>query len=403
MIRRSLLFLGLGLVALAATGARAEAASLVPQFKVSAVAKSTTLRGKSALRVQSITITGKSIGRFNALARCDRRTCKKLLGHGRYRKQTSRRRIVFSNVNWMLSRGDSITVAVNRRGRIGRFVTLARRASGSEQLIVKRTGCLRKNFRKRRCPRNTSQPTAGAVVSSCRAGYENYTNVGGSLLASGTTMSANSCMASPNQKYVLRLHTNGELSLFGPQEYLLWSTQTGGQGLSDLKVLNGLRLAKSQGGALTWFVDTQSALLRGLEIQDDGNLVLKDTGGMTLWASGTIGYNGNTHRATYGLSNGQVLLPGEFIRSGNWKYHLILQGDGNLVLYPPSGPALWSSATNSGTLLGMQGDGNLVLYNANKVPVWHTGTNGHTNAHFRVQDDGNIVVYNTAGQAVWSR
>lgn len=403
MVRRCFLAACLGLACFAAFGASAEAASLVPQFKVSAVADATTLRGKAALRVRSITIAGKSIGRFNALARCDRRTCKRLIGQGRYRKRTSRSRIVFSNVNWVLSRGDSITVAVNRRGRIGRYVTLSRRASGSEQLIVRRTGCLRKNFKKRRCPRNTTQPTAGAVVSVCRAGYESYTNVGGSLLAGGATMAANSCMASPNQKYVLRLHTNGELSLFGPKDYLLWSTRTGGQGSSELKVLNGLRLLKSQDGAQTWAVDTQNALLRGLEIQDDGNLVLKDTAGMNLWTSGTIGYNGNTHRATYGLNSGQVILPGEFIRSGNWKYHLILQGDGNLVLYPPSGPALWSSATNSATLLGMQGDGNLVLYNANKVAVWSTGTNGHTNAHLRVQDDGNIVVYNTAGQAVWSR
>lgn len=403
MIRRSLLIAVLGIAVLAATGARAEAASLVPEFKVSAVAESTKLRGKSALRVRSITITGKSIGRFDALARCDRRTCKRLVGRGKYRKRTSRKRIVFSNVNWVLSRGDSITVAVNRRGRIGRFVTLSRRASGSAQLVVKRTGCLRKNFKKRSCPKSTVQPTTGAVVSACRAGYESYTNVGGARLAGGATMPANSCMASPNQKFVLRLHTNGELSLFGPQDYLLWSTRTGGQGSSELKIVNGLRLLKTEGGAQTWSVETQNALLSGLEIQDDGNLVLKDTGGIALWTSGTIGYNGNTHRATYGLNSGQVILPGEFIRSGNWKYHLILQGDGNLVLYPPSGPALWSSATNSGTFLGMQGDGNLVLYNANKVPVWHTGTNGHTNAHFRVQDDGNIVVYNTAGQAVWSR
>lgn len=403
MIRRGVFIASLGLTLLAVTTARAEAASLVPQFKVSAVADSTTLRGEAALRVRSITITGDSIGRFDALARCDRRTCRRIVGLGKYRKKTSRTRIVFSNVNWVLSRADSITVAVNRRGRIGRFVTLARRASRSEQLVVKRTGCLRRNFKKRRCPKSTVQPTTGAVVSACRAGYESYTNVGGSKLATGATMSANSCMASPNQKFVLRLHTNGELSLFGPQDYLLWSTQTGGQGSSELKVTNGLRLIKTGGGSQTWAVDTPNALVSGLEIQDDGNLVLKDTGGIALWTSGTIGYNGNTHRATYGLNSGQVILPGEFIRSGNWKYHLILQGDGNLVLYPPSGPALWSSATNSGTLLGMQGDGNLVLYNANKVAVWHTGTNGHENAHLRVQDDGNIVVYNTAGQAVWSR
>ena len=53
-----------------------------------------------------------------------------------------------------------------------------------------------------------------------------------------------------------------------------------------------------------------------------------------------------------------------------------LQGDGNLVLYPSLGAAVWASGTNgSGAArLVMQDDGDLVLETAAGVSVWSTST-----------------------------
>lgn len=386
--------------------ATASASSIVPGFKVSAMTESTSFGGHPAIRVRSITISGASIGRFVAIARCDRRTCKREAGRGKYRRRRSRGKVVFSNVNWVLTRRDSVTVALNRRGWIGRYVTLAKRTSESTELVTKKSGCVKRDFQRRRCPRGVTSAPVGTPVAACRPGYDAYANAGGNVLAGGTELTGNACIASPNQKFVLRLKADGDLSLLGPDDYLLWSAQAGAIGPSRLTLdaFGVLRLVKSD-GVIPFSVGEATGLGADLAVQDDGNLVLKRRDGSVSWQTGTVGYNGNTHRLTYGMNPGQILRGGEFIRSGDMRFHLILQGDGNLVLYGTSGPAVWNSGTvgSGAAFLGMQGDGNLVLYTAANVAVWSTGTNGHPGSHLGVQNDGNIVVYNTAGQAVWSR
>jgi hypothetical protein len=50
--------------------------------------------------------------------------------------------------------------------------------------------------------------------------------------------------------------------------------------------------------------------------------------------------------------------------------HVVLQGDGNLVLYDSNNSPCWASGTNSATYLNVQNDGNLVLYDSGDSPVW---------------------------------
>ena len=95
-----------------------------------------------------------------------------------------------------------------------------------------------------------------------------------------------------------------------------------------------------------------------------------------------------------------VLNAGEMI--SNWDRKLIMQGDGNLVLYTKAGHPLWASGT-SGTnhRAVFQGDGNLVIYN-NNGPVWATGTMGGPDSRLELQFDGNLVIYDGAGSALWA-
>ncbi|MGC1293946.1 MAG: hypothetical protein WA869_02805 [Alloacidobacterium sp.] len=69
--------------------------------------------------------------------------------------------------------------------------------------------------------------------------------------------------------------------------------------------------------------------------------------------------------------------------SDNGYLNLILQTDGNLVLYRTQmGHALWASNTQ-GDAVGyviMQGDGNLVAYSAGGTPFWAAATEGHPGA-----------------------
>src|SRR5262249_19107724 len=78
------------------------------------------------------------------------------------------------------------------------------------------------------------------------------------------------------------------------------------------------------------------------------------------------------------------------------------------ILASPSGSnyAEWISpnarAAGSGRLV-MQGDGNLVMYGSHGQALWSAGTNGTGSANQVVlQADGNLVVYNVGGAAVWS-
>ena len=98
------------------------------------------------------------------------------------------------------------------------------------------------------------------------------------------------------------------------------------------------------------------------------------------------------------LASSQILYRGEALESPNGRFKLVLQNDGNLVLYDRT-KALWSSGTNgkNAKKLVMQNDGNLVLYGPNG-PIWASNTSGNRGAFLMIQDDGNLVIY----KAVWS-
>ena len=101
---------------------------------------------------------------------------------------------------------------------------------------------------------------------------------------------------------------------------------------------------------------------------------------------------------------GQTLAPNEFLTSDNGLFTLMYQTDGNLVLYRNADDhPLWSSRS-SGTTAGMvvmQHDGNLVVYDPNTRAHYATGPKGEGSS-IVVQDDGNLVMYSATGTAVWA-
>ncbi len=107
---------------------------------------------------------------------------------------------------------------------------------------------------------------------------------------------------------------------------------------------------------------------------------------------------------------GAVLRAGQSLYSPNLRYMFTLQTNGDLVMRvrdPAGNPGnvLWRTNTPNagpGAYLIMQGDGNLVLYN-NGVPLWDTGTGtAGPSAYFAVQDDGNMNVI-AGGTIRWNQ
>jgi hypothetical protein len=115
------------------------------------------------------------------------------------------------------------------------------------------------------------------------------------------------------------------------------------------------------------------------------------------------------------LRMGARLAPGDSHVSPNGRYRLLMQHDGNLVLYrvrrgqPARSRALWStqSGGNPGASALMQGDGNFVVYSKSRDPLYATGTTALAGESRRssvvVRDDGSVVVVRRAAHvALWS-
>jgi hypothetical protein len=187
----------------------------------------------------------------------------------------------------------------------------------------------------------------------------------------------------------------------------LWSTGTSGHpGAYALMQPDGnLVLYRAGGGPATggalWSTGTFGHPGAHTVLQDDGNLVTYSPTGTALWSTGT-------YARPQTLAVGTVLKPGWWAQA---KYtHLVMQPDGNLVIYRNrDGAPLWSTGTSGhpGGYAVMQPDGNLVIYRPGSTALWSTKTSGHPGAYAIMQDDGNFVVYRagggpTTGGALWS-
>ena len=119
-------------------------------------------------------------------------------------------------------------------------------------------------------------------------------------------------------------------------------------------------------------------------------------------------------------SHAGYLFDHESLSSLNAQYMLVMQRDGNLVLYDAgcgrsSQCAVWNSGSyreEGQYYMAIQPDGNLVIYtgrppSATDRHIWSSQTSGDPDSYFlAVQDDGNLVIYRGTSMAnrsaVWS-
>ncbi|MEV5240729.1 hypothetical protein AB0K89_16750 [Streptomyces cinnamoneus] len=81
---------------------------------------------------------------------------------------------------------------------------------------------------------------------------------------------------------------------------------------------------------------------------------------------------------------------------------LVMQTDGNLVIYDEFNVARWATGTvNRGWRTAFQEDGNLVVYTRSGQAVWASNTAGRPGSRLVIQDDGNVVIYD-GSRAVWA-
>jgi len=107
------------------------------------------------------------------------------------------------------------------------------------------------------------------------------------------------------------------------------------------------------------------------------------------------------------LLKGEKLNRGSLLTSPNGRYSLVMQEDGNLVMYITGTPIpVWATGTHgndSVAWVAMQSDGNFVIYKSDGTPIWATNTSGVNDvAWIALQDDGNLVIYRGNGNTIWA-
>lgn len=211
-----------------------------------------------------------------------------------------------------------------------------------------------------------------------------------------------------DNKYQLVYQSDGNLVIYGPSGALWASHKYSATPYRIAMNPNGDLVAYRKDGTSYWSSGSPGNNGATLRLKDGDLAILAPNGGVR-WNTGTYqapssgssgGSGSSSSNGAKGLQGGQQIKPGERLRNG--PYSLVLQGDGNLVLYGPSG-ALWANYkfTSQPSKLVMQGDGNLVLYGANGA-YWSTKTNGNGNSTLNLQPDGNLVIYTAGGKAVWN-
>jgi PKD repeat protein len=229
-------------------------------------------------------------------------------------------------------------------------------------------------------------------------------------LTAGQRLVAGQSLRSLDGSHQLLMQTDGNLVVYGPQG-AVWASHTGTPGTVVIMQTDGNLVAYSPTRAV-WHTGTGTNPGARVVLQNDGSLVLYRANGTVAWATKATTLpppapeqpptpeqppvGANT------LVAGRQLDPGQQLVSTDGRHRLVMQTDGNLVVYGPAG-ATWASHTGTrGTVLIMQSDGNLVAYAPDGRAVWHTRTGGSAGARVVMQDDGNLVVYRANGTPAWA-
>jgi hypothetical protein len=224
------------------------------------------------------------------------------------------------------------------------------------------------------------------------------------------------------------------LSTDRPGDYFRLQSDLPGSYVFSMQ-LDGNAVLRTGDGKVLFSTQTFNTTDRGpipqenyLVLQKDGNLVVRAADERPIWSSGTdgepganlvLGENGDlvlyrqdgtpAWSASAGkiaepphatLDAGQTLSSGRELTSPNGLFHAVMQRDGNLVGYGPAG-AIWSTGTRGiGNSLVLQDDGNAVIYGADGSAKWASGTRGggHT---IELDDSGVLEIRNAGDELVW--
>jgi hypothetical protein len=242
-----------------------------------------------------------------------------------------------------------------------------------------------------------------------------------------TTYAPGTYFTSPSGRYYLEFQTDGNLVLYDRDlaNQAIWASNTADEGVTQLALQQDGNLVLSSSGppqlALqhgklvitfsrtpVWASGTDGNPGDKLYVLDDGNVaIFNSTGTQNLWNLDRyqIYLPSNLYKG-YTLQPGQELTVDQYLLSPSGQYALIMQSDGNVVLYDLWSRGinpLWTSKTyNLGAAYAiMKSDGNFVAY-AGGTAEFATNTSGNHGAVITLLNDGNLVVTSEGGETLWT-
>lgn len=224
----------------------------------------------------------------------------------------------------------------------------------------------------------------------------------GTMLRANELLAPDESVDSPNAQFRFTHQADGNVVLYRQRDRKpLWASNTAGQKTERLIMQgDGNLVLYVPGGRPIWASNTPGQLGNFFKLQDDGNAIVSDAAERNArWSSNTWIPQVASPSDRSRLLPGEGLYVEQDVLSPGGAYRFVHQADGNLVLYRQrDGKPLWASYTGgktTGSLL-MQGDGNLVLYAPAGRPIWDSRTPGQAGNFFKLQDDANAIVSDAA-------
>ncbi len=222
--------------------------------------------------------------------------------------------------------------------------------------------------------------------------------VTGISLPSSTLLRAGDSLISSKGTYTLTLLATGDLVMtLNSTGRAIWSFGTAGHpGATAILQRDGNFMVHDSTGKLVKSTGSggHASGSYSLTLREDSDLWIYTPGGQRIWSSYTTNDLLRAKESLHAI---------QFLRSTDRHYQLLMQRDGNLVVYDTTdGTAIWETATsapNSRVIMGP--GGSMTVYGPQGKELWSSNTNGYPGAYARLQTDGNLVIFQK-GVALWA-